>query len=244
MKKKLIVVGIIVAIVAVIAIVNAAKCDHEWVDATCETPQTCSLCGETNGEALGHKWVDATCKKAKYCSVCEKIEGEALGHTTEMGACERCGENIGVWRFTSYIDDFNNPTGEGVVTDNLYFEGTFSNSAATDKKLYAQLLIDSNDVAIMLLEYGTYPVKGSSYKKYNVTILAENGKKYTTYASLSKGSDRLYIKDYTDIITYIQNNEKIEFYIKEMPKYSSVPSEYLFTVERDNFDLAYAKLAK
>lgn len=53
---------------------------HEWVEATCEAPKTCSRCGKTEGEALGHKWVEATCENPKTCSVCGKTEGEALGH--------------------------------------------------------------------------------------------------------------------------------------------------------------------
>lgn len=53
---------------------------HEWEDATCEEPETCSVCGETDGKALGHKWEDATCEEPKTCKVCDKTEGEALGH--------------------------------------------------------------------------------------------------------------------------------------------------------------------
>lgn len=56
---------------------------HEWADAACTTPKTCTKCGETEGEALGHDWVDATCTTPKTCSVCGEIEGEALGHTYE-----------------------------------------------------------------------------------------------------------------------------------------------------------------
>ncbi len=34
------------------------SCEHEWVDATCTAPKTCTLCGETEGEALGHTEVE------------------------------------------------------------------------------------------------------------------------------------------------------------------------------------------
>ena len=33
---------------------------HNWVDATCTTPKTCSRCGETIGEPLGHDWGEWT----------------------------------------------------------------------------------------------------------------------------------------------------------------------------------------
>lgn len=56
---------------------------HDWQKATCENPKTCDTCGETEGEALGHTWQDATCTQPKTCSACKETEGEALGHTWE-----------------------------------------------------------------------------------------------------------------------------------------------------------------
>lgn len=70
-------------------------CDHNWLDATCTAPKTCSLCGKTEGEALGHieeviEGKAATCEETGLtdgvrCSRCEKILVEqqvipALGH--------------------------------------------------------------------------------------------------------------------------------------------------------------------
>ena len=75
--------------------------NHEWADATCTEPKTCTKCGETEGEPLGHKWVDATCTKPKTCSVCGETEGEPLGHTwedatcTEPKTCSICGKTEG-----------------------------------------------------------------------------------------------------------------------------------------------------
>lgn len=51
---------------------------HSWADATCETQKTCTVCGETEGEALGHSWVDANYQSPKTCSLCGAAEGEAL----------------------------------------------------------------------------------------------------------------------------------------------------------------------
>ena len=56
-------------------------CQHKWVDADCTTPKSCSLCGATEGAALGHKWLDASCEASKTCSVCGQTDGEALGHS-------------------------------------------------------------------------------------------------------------------------------------------------------------------
>lgn len=74
---------------------------HEWEEATCTTPRTCKVGGETEGDELGHKWVDATCTTPKTCSVCAATEGKALGHTwidatcTTPKTCSVCAETEG-----------------------------------------------------------------------------------------------------------------------------------------------------
>ncbi len=78
MKKR---IGLMVLVLAFALVLAACGCEHEWTDADCENPKTCSLCDETEGEALGHTWADATCEAPKTCAVCAATEGEALGHT-------------------------------------------------------------------------------------------------------------------------------------------------------------------
>ena len=74
---------------------------HIWADATCTDPKTCSVCGETTGNALGHKWTEATCTDPKTCSVCGETYGSALGHSwsavtcTEPATCTICGTTSG-----------------------------------------------------------------------------------------------------------------------------------------------------
>ena len=63
-------------------------CQHQWVDADCKVPKTCSLCGATEGGALGHTWIDANCEAPKTCAVCGKTDGEPLGHTWTDASCE------------------------------------------------------------------------------------------------------------------------------------------------------------
>ena len=49
------------------------------------TTYTCITCGDSYVSdvisALGHSWKAATCTESKYCSVCGETEGDALGHT-------------------------------------------------------------------------------------------------------------------------------------------------------------------
>ena len=67
---------------------------HTWVEATCNDPATCGVCGETTGEAIGHDEVvheakAATCTAIGWeayvtCSRCDYTTYEeipALGHT-------------------------------------------------------------------------------------------------------------------------------------------------------------------
>ncbi len=70
------------------AVLTGCGCDHVWKDANCETPKTCSECGETEGAPLGHVWNAATCDAAKTCEVCKKTEGQALSHTWLDATCE------------------------------------------------------------------------------------------------------------------------------------------------------------
>ena len=82
---------------------------HKWADATCTTPKTCTVCGETEGEMLAHTeeiipGKAATCTEAgltegKKCSVCGEIlvaqeEIAVLEHTEEIipGKAATCTE--------------------------------------------------------------------------------------------------------------------------------------------------------
>lgn len=94
MKKKLTLI-IAMAVTAMASLTGC--CKHEWTEATCVAPRTCSLCGKTEGEVVDHTWGEATCETPKTCSVCGTTEGEPLGHSfSEAGyltpsVCSVCG---------------------------------------------------------------------------------------------------------------------------------------------------------
>ncbi|MBR2967017.1 MAG: prepilin-type N-terminal cleavage/methylation domain-containing protein [Clostridia bacterium] len=84
---------------------------HDWADADCDTPKTCTVCGATDGEALGHDEVEheaqaptcttigwdayVTCTRCDYTTYVEK---SATGHTpneddddcTTAVTCQNC----------------------------------------------------------------------------------------------------------------------------------------------------------
>ena len=80
-----------------VCVFTGCQCSHEWTEADCITPKTCTKCEETEGEALGHNWEEATCTAPKTCTVCGLSEGEAQAHVwTEVSCaapktCEGCG---------------------------------------------------------------------------------------------------------------------------------------------------------
>lgn len=61
-------------------VLTGCGCKHEWNEATCLEPKTCSECGETEGDVSDHLWEEATCLEPKKCTICETTEGEPIGH--------------------------------------------------------------------------------------------------------------------------------------------------------------------
>lgn len=103
-KTKKVIAIISAAIILIVLsciIYNATKCKHEWIEADCTTPKTCSICEKTKGKPLGHEWKEATCENPKTCTRCGETEGSSLGHDfkdatcTEARKCSRCGETDG-----------------------------------------------------------------------------------------------------------------------------------------------------
>ena len=99
-----------------------AALGHTWTDADCDTAKTCSVCGATEGSALGHSYesvtVDPTCTEAGYttytCSVCGDTYAEeiaALGHNYEVAVTAPDCVNGGYTTYTccncgdSYVAD-------------------------------------------------------------------------------------------------------------------------------------------
>lgn len=177
------------------------------------------------------------------CSLCgdyyQKYES-ALGHTTTVGKCSRCGQTFvnEVWKTSFYVDEFNNPTSEAYIRNNNLFEGSFSNSATTNSKLYARILIDADDIAIKLWEYGSQEVNAYSTTYYDITILDDKGQKHYTGGTMYKNGERIYFDDWT-FVSLLQENKKLKIYIEEDSKYG-YHSSYLFEVENGNFNTVYS----
>ena len=77
---------------------NCVDGNHDYADATCTTPKTCSVCGATDGEALDHAWTvtyewsndNSTCTATRVCgndSTHNVSETVAAAVTTTDGTC-------------------------------------------------------------------------------------------------------------------------------------------------------------
>lgn len=80
-------IKVIVIISLIVFILVSCACSHDWQDATCYAPKTCSKCNESEGEKLSHVWTDATCTTAVTCSICGEVAGNALGHKWQDATC-------------------------------------------------------------------------------------------------------------------------------------------------------------
>lgn len=149
-------------------------------------------------------------------------------------------EDTGIWDVRYYVDEFNMPTEEGYITNRSYFVGTFSNTAADNAPLKAELLLDKR-VAIQLYEYGNLLVKGYHSKgdAYAINVLSPSGNKYEMNGILKKGSDRIflsesYVSTFFDILSEdgevrisMSEKEGTSSYFFIIPDSSNIENAYL-----------------
>ncbi len=53
---------------------------HAWLDATCQSPKVCSVCGASEGTPIAHNWQEATCEAEAVCADCGVTRGLPAGH--------------------------------------------------------------------------------------------------------------------------------------------------------------------
>lgn len=158
-KKTKVIGGIIAAVVALLIGASLLPCQHEWKDATCTEPKTCTKCKETEGDPLGHDWAEATCEKPKTCKRCGETTGSALGHKidewttvkeatcsstgTREGTCTRCGkkQQESIAKLDHTPGDWEVSTPSTVASDGSISTGTKTRSctvcgAVLDKQTY------------------------------------------------------------------------------------------------------------
>lgn len=144
----------------------------------------------------------------------------------------------GVWEIGYFVDEFQEETNDGYIVN--YGTGTFSNSAATNARLDAKLLITNDyEAQLFLYEYGSQQVKSYSRSGefYNIR-LASGEERYNLEGLMT--SDRIYIVD-KRFFVYLKKGGYLKVYIEEQSKYGS-PSTYLVELDVTNYSKAMNKL--
>ena len=100
----------------------------------------------------------------------------------------------GIWDVSYFVDDFGDPTDKGYISNTEYLKGTFSNSATSNSKLNALMIIKpKGDIAIVLYEYaGRTPVKAYRTTEYSILVKDSKGIKHKMEGRMYKGGDRIY----------------------------------------------------
>ena len=158
-----------------------------------------------------------------------------------LTGCGKNTEESKMWVLSYYEDEFKEPTDECYITNSKYFEGTFSNTATTDSKLYVQILADKSRFSIKLLEHGKNIVENSSASQavnYTITVKYDDGEKSKIYADMQPGEDKITMDSPYGyyLASKLKENESISFYICESKR---TTTNYLFTVTSDNFEELY-----
>jgi hypothetical protein len=140
------------------------------------------------------------------------------------------------------VDDFNQPTDEWYITEDKYLVGTFSNSATTNSKLYANVMVDLDDnVMIFLYEYGSRQVKNSSeryWDEYNITMRTPDGADHKITGTMYCGDDRVNIDDayIGEVLTALKGEGNVMFRIENADR---TVESYLIEVATSNFAELY-----
>lgn len=153
-------------------------------------------------------------------------------------------ENNELWIINNYVDEFNKPTSKKFIANSKPLVGTFSNSATTDSKLEVMLLIEENDVAFKLFEYGSMELKNSysNSVKYNVLIRPTAFANDDFIGTMYSNSDRILMEDF-NALAVVWPMEKEEEYINIYIEEADTPlNSYLFEVPTENINLVLKEL--
>jgi hypothetical protein len=173
-----------------------------------------------------------------YDALLVSLEAERKQVEVASGAAQ---EDYGNWKLRYYVDSFGDDTDVPYVTLDL-MEGSFSNSATTNSSLEWKFLIDNEDATIMLFEYGSSRVNGSSSSPDEYSLQVKDPAGATKSFKFMNYSDRLYCLNYESFISLLAKGQKLKIIIEEQSDYG-YPSRYnLGTVDMKGFAAIYQKM--
>lgn len=170
---------------------------HRWLNATCVSPKTCSVCGATDGNALGHSWKNATCTTPKTCSRCGATDGEARGHNWEEGVCTDCGE--------VKVEEVPGPAWDMSKAEDSAQWISVQNKTATNT---STITVTENGSVVTYNHPNAW--KGIVLKNQELNINELSGKLYVTYSS-GMGITQYRIYVLTDVGGDLAYNDEATF---------------------------------
>lgn len=152
-----------------------------------------------------------------------------------------------IWSIRHYVDNFGDPITKGYIFSGA-ISGKFSNSATTDSRLIADLLIDRSDkIAFQLYEYGdNNPTKGyhPDGEYFDIFVKDDQGLKSAFIGILDQGSDRIRFISPDDARKFhkaLMNNNEIKVFIQND---DTPTSNYSFTIQARNYKEIYKEFSK
>lgn len=148
-------------------------------------------------------------------------------------------ESTDSWKQGYYVDEFNERTGEKYAYIDV--QGTFSNTAATNEKLSAKIIVDLNSIQIYMLEYETYKVTNFfSNPTYTIRVKDGSDTIHTFNGFFSESSSRIsiYNEQKAELMNVLKEGGRIRFSITDDNMTSST---YTFSINNaNNFDTQWS----
>lgn len=177
MKKLLSVLSIFLVLCLCFASCDeggTTACNHQWEEATCKTPKTCSKCNKTEGEvSLSHSYVEDTCE---HCGLI-RLTLQNYKDYIDCNATVRAGDSIDYsiygYVYTSAECNFEATGNSHYKYNDVTIVVKFSHY---DKAGYQQYL--KNQLAIMT--GNSITAEAEAYREMTCTVklnLAGNGKR-------------------------------------------------------------------
>lgn len=146
------------------------------------------------------------------------------------------------WSLGRYIDDFGDATNEKYISYKV--KGTFSNSATTNAKLTAKLLVESSTkISIALYEYGSSRVTECSNTPYTLKIRTKTGDETL---SGDNWSDRIVLTEQSagKLHHHLMNNRLVRFVIRKNSRFDSLTSYSFALPNNRSYSSTFKKLLK
>ena len=179
---------------------------HTWTDATCTAPKTCSVCGETEGEAIGHNYVGGKCDNCDEAEPSKRLDIRGVSRSKNL-ALEG---TILVYANVAFMDSTATTNAEGLTKEYVMANGRLLFWSLKDMPADPEAAVlgtethaaefDKTSVYKGIQEYYAYS-HGIPAKEYNDTIY------YRTYIVVD---GEVYYGDIIEysVVTYCENQLK------------------------------------